>query len=373
MKVAFVSENAQNDTKAFSGAPYFMSNTIRSKVQLFDYIYAPMFDWEAVFSNPEKALKALKETGQSVSKQLKALAADVVICQGTSMIPFLDTAAPVVLWHDSTWDCLLQLDFEEFKSCHPLLWEWDRMVFDKCNLIAFAADWLRDAAVARYKVDAGKIVVVPFGANIEPRPFHEVDADIRARKGERCQLTLLGRDWIRKGGPAAYSLMDRLNREDCPTTLNAIGGDALKNTPSDAANLFGLRVRGDKRVDVAGFLDKSRRPERDRLFRILAQTHFLIHPAEFECFGIALAEANAFGVPVLAVDKFGPKTIIRNAVNGHLFPSEDFVTEASRFILDLQRNFDDYQKLAQTAFAEYQSRLNWDVSVKRLLNAINQL
>jgi glycosyltransferase involved in cell wall biosynthesis len=227
--------------------------------------------------------------------------------------------------------------------------------------------------VARYKVDAGKIVVVPFGANIESRSFHEVEADIRARKGEQCQLTFLGIDCIRKGAPAAYSLMDRLNREGCPTTLNTIGGDARRNPPSGAAYLFELRVRGDKRVDVAGFLDKSRRLERDRLFRILAQTHFLIHPAEFECFGIALAEANAFGVPVLAVDKFGPKTIIRNGVNGHLFSPEDFVTEASRFILDLQRNFDDYQELAQTAFAEYQSRLNWDVSVNRLLNAINQL
>ena len=370
MRVAFVSENLPNDIRAFSGTPYFMSRAIRSQVESFDYVHVPMFNWETVFSNPEKALTALMKTGQLVSKRLKTLAIDIVICQGTSMIPFLDTEKPIALWHDSTWDCLLQLDFEEFKSCHPLLRDWDQIVFDKCSLVVFAAEWLRDASLLHYKIQPEKIMVIPFGANLEPRDLHEIDSDIRARQGKPCQLTFLGIDWVRKGASAAYSLLDRLNREGCPATLTVIGSDQLKGGQSDTANLLGLRLRGDRRVAVEGFLDKERRADRERLSKILTETHFLVHPAGFECFGIALVEANAYGVPVLAIDRFGPQTIIRNEVNGCLFDPGDFVAQASQFIKGCYSPFDKYQKLARATFDEYQSRLNWDTSVKHFLDAL---
>ena len=41
-------------------------------------------------------------------------------------------------------------------------------------------------------------------------------------------------------------------------------------------------------------------------------SHFLSHPADFECFGIALTEANTFGIPVIAIKKHRPKIIIRD-------------------------------------------------------------
>jgi glycosyltransferase involved in cell wall biosynthesis len=348
-----------------------MAEALRAKVASFDYVRAPMIDWQAAFSNPEKALKNLKESGHIVGKRLKSLKVDIVFCQGTSMIPFLETDKPIVAWHDSTWDCLLQLDFDEFKSCHPLLHDWDQMVLDRSSLVIFAADWLRDAALARYDVAPEKIAVVPFGANLEPRNADATERAIRTRATRPCQLTFLGIDWIRKGLPAAYSLMDRLNRDGLPTTLTIIGNDQITDGKSDSAILLGLRLRGDKRVRIEGFLDKSRRTDRARLNEILATTHFLVHPAEFECFGIALAEANAYGVPVLAIDQFGPRSIVRDGLNGRLFNPQTFVKGAAQFIQE-SLTAGTYQSLAQSAFREYQTRLNWTVCVEQLLTLLEQ-
>jgi len=385
VKIAFVSENAEGDKSAFSGIPYYMSKALQGAVADIQYIYAPMFDWKLMFSDPQQGRKSLEAIGEAVSRELVARDVDAVICQGTSMIPYLDTCKPLILWHDSTWQCLMQVDFDEFRSCHPLLWEWDNMTLNKCNLAAYAADWVRNETITHYNVNENNLAVVPFGPSIDPPSEGLCSACIGERSSKQCNLTFIGVDWVRKGLPIAYSLMDKLNRKGLPTILNVIG----VGTPDSGAEvldgvntgykvfntekLFLLRLYGDRRVKIHGKLDKTDAQQYEKFNNVISHTHFLVHPAIFECFGVVLAEANAYGVPVLATDGFGPQSIIRNKLNGRLFEREYFVQKAAEFVIKYMMTYDDYLTLAQSSFNEFNTRLNWDVNARLLLEYAHSL
>ena len=60
----------------------------------------------------------------------------------------------------------------------------------------------------------------------------------------------------------------------------------------------------------------------------------------------------------------------RNDVNGRTFALNAPAGEYCEYILNLMRNYGMYRRLALSAFAEYQSRLNWSVAgrtVKKLM------
>src|SRR6202022_1699308 len=108
-----------------------------------------------------------------------------------------------------------------------------------------------------------------------------------------------------------------------PTELTIVGCDAPKSEelPSN--------------VKALGFLSKSRSEGRSMIRSLLAQSHFLIAPSRAECSAIALAEANAFGVPCLATSVGGTSTVVRNGRNGHLFPARADAPEYCSYVLEL--------------------------------------
>src|ERR1043166_6906652 len=105
-----------------------MSRALQAEVTEFHFIQAPRFDIELMFMNPPDGRSQLREIGSRVSNVLTQLDVQCVICQGSSMLPFLETNAMVCLWHDSTWHTLLQIPFDEFRYSYPLLHEWDQLV-----------------------------------------------------------------------------------------------------------------------------------------------------------------------------------------------------------------------------------------------------
>jgi glycosyltransferase involved in cell wall biosynthesis len=125
-----------------------------------------------------------------------------------------------------------------------------------------------------------------------------------------------------------------------------------------------------------GFLDKSDASQSNIFRSLLLETHFLIHPAVSEPYGIALCEANAYGVPVMGTDVEGLKTIVRNGRNGYLYDSRHFVPEAARQIRHLINDpGGSYEDLCRSSVEEFQQRLNWQSGVRevrRILEAYLQ-
>jgi glycosyltransferase involved in cell wall biosynthesis len=382
MRMAFASETAEDQVSGFSGIPYHMSQAIRADTESFQYIQTPPTDLEALLRGDTRVRHALEAGSKRLSEFLEKADVDAVICQGSSMIPWLETKKTVVLWHDATCFSLTRLSFDEFKARYPLLFEWDGLILAKCDLVVFAAEWLREETLRCYDVSPEKVHVIPFGANIQPPSEESVREAIEAREATPCRLTFLGVDWQRKGLPLAYEVLSRLKANGLRTELSVIGCEVepisrrhrlrhlLTLQPFTDTERFQLRYCRNASINRIGFLRKDDRGQSDRLGAILQRTHFFLHPAEFEPFGIAPIEANAFGVPVLGTVGYGLSTTIRPGYNGQLYARGEYVERAVEFIQQQMRDRTSYEALAVSSYLEYKERLNWAVSWRKVAELV---
>ena len=380
MKIAYITENRTDTILPFSGIPFFMAKALQEEVTQIYQIKVPMFDLELMFSNPESGSYQLETIGRYATEKLKTVNADCILCQGSSMIPFIETDSLICLWHDSTWQALMQIPFDEFRNNYPLLYEWDKSVITKSSLIIYAAEWLKNETVKHYPSIAKKIKVIPFGASLFDVDEESIKYIISSRMSSPCQLTFIGVDWVRKGLPLVYSLMNRLNSLGIPTILNIVGCD-LKGAGAEedalswessvnhfsSGGLLKLRLLNDPNVINWGFLNKDSSTDYKKFCDILKQTHFLVHPADFECFGVVLAEANAFGVPIISINRYGPKSIVKSGINGELFKFDSFIQKASEYIVNRLENYEIYLNDCKTSFIEFKRNLNWAVNCKKVV------
>jgi len=202
--------------------------------------------------------------------------------------------------------------------------------------------------------------VVPFGANIQCDRTAEDVKLLTARKNfDVCRLLFVGVDWKRKGGDQAVRVAEALVKRGVPTELHIVGCDPPAGLPPF--------------VKQHGFVSKKTVDGAQLLDRLMSESHFLIVPSLAECYGVVFAEASSFGLASLATNVGGIPAVITNGLNGQMFPLWVDPNHYADWIVPLMRNREAYAKLAETSFAEYQNRLNWDVagcSVRKLLEEI---
>ena len=378
VKVAVVSHDSRDDVRAFSGIPHHMTKALGARAELTGYVRVPPFDLRSALAGGTAGRRLLEDAGAVASRALECIEAEFVLCSGGAMVPELRSRVPVVQWHDSTWHALLRLPFDDFAHRYPFLREWDQRVLDRCALVAYAADWVRDDTLAHYDGDPTRVVVVPFGANLSDGEEISLEQILDLRRRPPLRLAFIGVDWERKGLMQAHRLLIRLRRLGLDAELTVLGAAPEDDGPTgtwlgDCGGLERATLRADPHVRLLGFVDKSVEGGRETVRAVLSETHYLVHPAAFECFGIVLAEAAAYGVPVLALDAYGPRTVVRNGRTGHLFPPEGFVDGASAVILAHLENPLCYEAEVRAARSEYLRRLNWTASVDRLLRSVARL
>ena len=139
--------------------------------------------------------------------------------------------------------------------------------------------------------------------------FLEVPAGIRPSRGD--YLIFFGRHESSKG---LATLLEAMGRNRIP--LQIFGeGPLTEWLKSETERRFPGQTR---RVRVAGHV-----PRRD-LDEAIAGSRAVVFPSEwYESYPLAIVEAMAFGKPVVASNLGGAATIVRDEVNGLLFPPGD--------------------------------------------------
>jgi glycosyltransferase involved in cell wall biosynthesis len=149
---------------------------------------------------------------------------------------------------------------------------------------------------------------VPFNPFLDARSY----AYRAHMKDERPRLITVA--MMRPGDKlASYRILgDALSRLlDLPWSLEVIGDGPARRAVEDAL----YRVR--ERVIWAGMLGTVEVAKR------LASAHLYVWPAINEAFGMALLEAQASGVPVVAGDGGGVSEVVASGVTGLLVPPAD--------------------------------------------------
>lgn len=377
MDLAYVTTYDSRDLKSlynWAGLGYYISQSLKEHEVEINYI-GPLKDRAYLSAicklkrhyyqivEKKNYLKALdpiiqRNYAHQASQKLSSCQSDVVFGTTTVPIAYLDCSQPTVFWSDATFMNLLDF-YPLYKNfCRASIehgHQLERLALQKCALAIYASDWAAQSAIDYYQADPAKVKVVPFGSNIENSlTTDSVKELIDRRPSNKCKLLFIGYDWFRKGGDLVIKLVEMLNSVGLETELTVIGCRPSLEEPAL------------KYVKTLGIISKSTEEGKSTIKQLLSDSHFLIMPSQAECYGVVFCEANSFGVPSIATKVGGIPTIIKDDLNGKLFALDADITEYCNYIYRLFNNYADYKKLALSSFHEYQLRLNWTMSGKKV-------
>lgn len=378
MKIAYVLKNDRNDVHVWSGTSYYVLKTLRE--QHFEvYVIDNLNRYVAIpfFVRIKVLLYSLFKKSYDFNRDpayLKKLAAyigqkllpgtDCILSPTTLLMAFLKSGAPKITYTDATFAGMLDF-YYPVKSFSPGFIKQanriEKKALEDCRLAIFSSQWAADSAMKNYDVSSEKIKVVPLGANIdEQRTLADINEIIKRRSNTTCRLLFVGTEWERKGGAFAVNVAKILNDKGVKTELHIVGPE--KDLSSGHPDF----------IVQHGFLSKKKPDELALLNKLFSESHFFILPTKAEAYGLTLCEANSFGLPCLANRVGGIPAIITDDVNGKLFRADDSENEYADYILSIFHDQHAYVRLCQSAFIEYEERLNWRASGTLLKKYINE-
>jgi glycosyltransferase involved in cell wall biosynthesis len=154
-----------------------------------------------------------------------------------------------------------------------------------------------------------------------PHVVSEAFFQVRARYGRPLRLVFVGELIEKKGVRLLAQIMRCLQGE--PITIHLVGDGPLRSIAEEIAQAPGCCWHG-------------RVSDRRKLAGILSEAQLFVSPALRtdrweELFGMSIAEAMAAGLPCIASDHSGPRSIISHGRDGVLVPEGD-INEIVRWI-----------------------------------------
>ena len=158
-----------------------------------------------------------------------------------------------------------------------------------------------------------------------------------------------------KGIECMMHVMEELKEID-GWELHWAGNDPQSLLPSLKVKIESMNLSG--RVFFHGFIDRM-----DSFYESL---DCLIHPSQFEPFGLAMIEAMSYGIPVLATATEGGKEILGSVENGQwLVPVDDWLSITERLKQFISNPSLLYQ--SRSMFRdEFEKKYDFDVMGKKL-------
>jgi glycosyltransferase involved in cell wall biosynthesis len=374
MKIAFLTSFDPRDRRSWSGTIYYLAQALQKHCGDVSYI-GPMNIWQKKLGKVINKVTLLlfkkqfaynhsfllaKKYAKVARKRLEGHDYDLIVTvAGAAEIAFLQTDIPIVLIEDATfvllhnyypqYSNLLDISVRETNATEAL-------AIQKACLCLYSSEWAARSAIDVYGAEAGKVHVVPYGANLETEPARE--RVLKRRKSESCRLLFLAVNWQRKGGDIAFETLLKLEEMGIQAELTVCGcvPPARYSHP---------------RLKVIPFLDKNDAVQRAALEQLFLQSDFLLLPTRGDCTPMVFCEAAAFGLPVITTDTGGVSGVITEGENGFLLPLSARGDAYAALIARLYQDDQRYSALIQSSRATYENRLNWDAwgkTVRQLLD-----
>lgn len=302
---------------------------------------------------------------QIATRYLQGHPCDVIVAPlGTVSTAFLETDIPLVLVEDATF-ALLHNYYPHYSNLLPRsileAHAITSQAFQRAALLVFSSTWAARSAIEDYGINAEKVHVIPFGANIDQAP--EQQAAIAKPRSPRCQLLFVGVDWWRKGGDIAFETMLSLEKQGVAAELIVCGC-----RPPRAVT--------HKYLKTVPYLNSNDLQQRKALAALYAQADFLLLPTRCDCTPCVFCQANAFALPVVTTDTGGVADIIKDGINGFVLPYYARGEAYAEVIAHAYQNVQLYTELRRTSRAMFDTALNWNawgLSMRRLFNRMQLL
>ncbi len=313
----------------------------------------------------ERDPKVVRHYPEQINSTVRQHQVDAVL--GTSLFYMVTKNCPVpsIFWGDTTVAGILNrypyythLTKKSIRDCHSV----EQRALDACALTVFSSQWAADVACASYDVDPRKVRVTPYGANLFTRlNAADIATCLRRRDESDWELLFVSLDWERNGTQIAVDTVTALRARGINARLTLVGC-----LPPRTLTLPDY-------VTVIGRIDRSTLKGQALLSALYMQSHLLILPNHAECVAAFLAEASAHGVPSLTANVGGNSTLVKDGVNGYVLPLEAGPADYANYAFQLLANPAEYAALCWSSFQRFQTELNWDVAVSRLIAEIDSV
>lgn len=309
----------------------------------------------------ERNIRRAKFIGNQIQNHLKHNIYDLIFSTDSLLIPFIKTQTPIINYTDAVFSSMVNYYPEFSDLCKKSIFEGnylEKRALDNANYCLYTSQWAVENAINDYSINVSKLGVINRGANLIQKPKEDVILSAIEQKSHQNHINLLfiGSDWKRKGGHIATAVVDGLIKNGVNACLNVVG-----DCPTDISDL--------EYVNNYGRLSKSKDNESSLFNNLLLNSHYLILPTLADVTPIVISEATQFGVPTLAHKVGGIGTLITDGKNGYSIESN----EPREYVSLLLEMHDDYQALAEACYQYSKSHLNWDTSVKKLKNIIEDV
>ncbi|NUQ82139.1 MAG: glycosyltransferase family 4 protein [Bacteroidetes bacterium] len=355
--IARMLESQEADLDFIGNLHFSLNLLIRLKLRYYRHLSSLHFDLDR---EPFVA----RQYAHHILNRLKP-DTDLVFSPGSIPVALLETHLPKVIYTDATFASLINfyssfsdLSSETIRHGHQL----EKISLETASLIIYSSQWAADSAIHTYGISPEKIQVVPFGSNLPGnRTLSDVSDLVQRRNTDRLDLLFIGVEWERKGGDQAVEITNRLNASGIRTILHTVGSERIPCT-----------INPDTIINH-GYISKCTCAGLSELEQLFRTCHFLLLPTLADCTPVVYSEANSFGLPCISTKVGGIPTIIRNDINGHLFSLPEEMTCLCDYIAAVFSDKAEYRSLCLSSFGEYQNRLNWSVSGKRIMKILGEL
>lgn len=281
-------------------------------------------------------------------------------------LAFMNNGYKKVLYSDATFERLVNFypSYSKFtEKSIKLGHQIERRALENADLIIYTSEWAADSAVNFYNADPKKIHIIPFAANLQHTPSKsEIESNVVERNlHQKVELIFFGTDWERKGGDIALEVVQRLNNNGIKSVLHVVG---IKKYPNGINKTY---------IKDHGFFSKEDPKNQQLIVTLLLKSHFLILPTKADCTPIVLSEANSCALPCIASDVGGNSNIIKNNINGRIFPLKNFIEDAINYITIMKQSPDLYRNLCYSSYNQYSKELNIDIAAAKLSKLISSL
>lgn len=368
--VAFLTTTDPNDKKSFSGTHYYMLQSLRKvfdevvplgppklpvKVKLAGYRQMIFSFISGKKYNTLHSEARARFYSAFFNRKLREKKYDLVIAATTSAsLSYLNTEIPVIHVTDATFQGMLEY-YQPFSH----LSTYSRRESDNVELksilntsvLVYSSKWAARSAINYYGKEKDKVFWLPYGANINKAPDKKL---IYLKANNKiCKLLFLGVQWQRKGGDIAFDTLLELLKTPLSTQLVICGcvpPHYVKN----------------ENVRVIPYLNKNNEEHFAAFDSLMLSVNFIILPTRADCTPMVIAEAAAYGVPVITTNTGGVPDIVENGVNGFCLPYRATAKEYADKIFELFTDNSRYTGLISSGRKKYDEELNWNVWANRI-------
>jgi glycosyltransferase involved in cell wall biosynthesis len=228
---------------------------------------------------------------------------------------------------------------------------------NNATAIFFGSHWIKNETIRNLKLPnkSNKHIVVSTGGHI-PIP----DKDTYTYKKDDMNLLFIALNFEKKGGFEAVNIF-----LECQKNIPKVGLTIIGEKPPPHI----LEIKG---IKYLGRLSKNKTNELKIMEEAFQKASFLVHPTKMDTMGAIIPEANYFGTPAIASNRFGVPDLIKDGVTGFLIQADDDAKIISSKMVSLFQDKDRY------LYTRYESRkfsienYSWEAIGEKIANTISK-